>query len=73
LFKRAVWIYRQNRLKDDPAEYARAERLYRIAAAHGQTQTPQTARPAVFLLAATRYLSHRSEVLETLSYAHKKI
>ncbi|MDR3159306.1 MAG: sel1 repeat family protein [Zoogloeaceae bacterium] len=35
LFKRAVWIYKQNRLKDDPEEYAKAERLYRIAAAHG--------------------------------------
>jgi len=35
LFKRAVWIYKQNRLKDDPVEYAKAERLYRIAAAHG--------------------------------------
>jgi TPR repeat protein len=35
LFKRAVWIYKQNRLKNDPEEYAKAERLYRIAAAHG--------------------------------------
>jgi TPR repeat protein len=35
LYKRAVWTYKQNRLKDDPAEYAKAERLYRIAAAHG--------------------------------------
>ncbi|MDR3162510.1 MAG: sel1 repeat family protein [Helicobacteraceae bacterium] len=35
LFKRAVWIYKQNRLKNDPEEYAKAERLYRIAAAYG--------------------------------------
>jgi TPR repeat protein len=35
LFKRAVWIYKKNRLKNSPEEYAKAERLYRIAAAHG--------------------------------------
>jgi TPR repeat protein len=35
LFKRAVWVYKKNRLKNTPEEYAKAERLYRIAAAHG--------------------------------------
>jgi len=35
LFKRAVWIYKKNLLKNDLVEYAKAERLYRIAAAHG--------------------------------------
>jgi len=35
LHKRAVWIYKKNLLKNDPVEYAKAERLYRIAAAHG--------------------------------------
>jgi TPR repeat protein len=35
LFKRARWIYKQNMLKEDPAKYTEAERLYRIASAYG--------------------------------------
>ena len=35
LFKHARWLYKRNRLKNDPTKFPEIERLYRIAAAWG--------------------------------------
>lgn len=35
LYKYARWLHKNNRLKDDPAEYPKIERLIRIATAYG--------------------------------------
>lgn len=54
LYKYARWLHKNNRLKDDPAEYPKIERLIRIAAAYGHDKANLELRD---MIAAQRAIS----------------
>lgn len=54
LYKYARWLHKNNRLKDDPAEYPKIERLIRIATAYGHDKANLELRD---MIAAQKALS----------------